>query len=212
MRPASASETARKDDLPPAPRVERRLRAKGRLAGALALLLALPALGVAGLLGPNASERVLRVCLVYAVLLLIFRVIGKRELSRLSPFELVTLMLVPEVLSNAVQAEGSVLDALAGLSTLFVLVVGTSTLAHRFDHFEKVVEPRSTLLIDHGRLLTDALNEERIVPDELMSEMRKNGIASISEVRWAVLESGGSITFVPKPRAGSAGGDETARE
>jgi uncharacterized membrane protein YcaP (DUF421 family) len=202
----------RADELPPTPRIERRLGAKGRLVGGLALLLALPVLGMAGWLGPNASERVLRVCLVYAVLLLIFRVIGKRELSRLSPFELVTLMLVPEVLSNAIQAEGSVLEALTGLCMLFVLVLATSTLAHRFEGFEKVVEARSTLLIDHGRILEDALNAERIVPDELISEMRKNGIASVSEVRWAVLESGGSITFVPKPKTGSPVTDELERE
>jgi uncharacterized membrane protein YcaP (DUF421 family) len=188
----------REKALPGPPRLRRRIGAPWHLAAALVTMAALPILGAGGLLGETALARVGRVAVVFSVLMLVFRVIGKRELGRLSPFELVTLMLVPEVLSNAVQAEGSLLDALAGLSMLFLLVLGTSTLAHRFEPVEKALEPRSTLLIDHGRILADALNRERIVPEELMSEMRKHGIADVSEVRWAMLESGGTITFIPK--------------
>jgi uncharacterized membrane protein YcaP (DUF421 family) len=97
-----------------------------------------------------------------------------------------------------VQSEGSVLDALTGLSTLFLLVLVTSVLAHRFERFERAVEPGPTLLVADGRVLEDALNEQRIVVDELMSEMRKQGILELSEVRLAVLEGSGNITFVPK--------------
>jgi uncharacterized membrane protein YcaP (DUF421 family) len=172
-----------------------------------AVVLVLPVAAFLGLLGGEAFERVPRVAAVFAVLLLVFRVIGKRELSRLSPFELVTLMLVPECVSNVLQSEGALLDALTGLSTLFLLVLATSVLAHRFHVVERVVEPQSTLLVDHGRILEDALNQERIVPDELYAEMRKQGIANVSDVRWAVLESGGNITFVPKPQ-GNAGDDD----
>jgi uncharacterized membrane protein YcaP (DUF421 family) len=179
-----------------------------RLAAVLAVMASLPVLGALGLLGPSALERVLRIAAVFGVLLLVFRVIGKRELGRLSPFEFVTLMLVPEVLSNAVQAQGPLLDALAGLGALFLLVLATSALAHRFEPVERMLEPRSTLLVDHGRILEDALNQERIVPDELFSEMRKCGIADVSEVRWAVLESTGNITFIPKRPTGAATEDE----
>jgi uncharacterized membrane protein YcaP (DUF421 family) len=203
-RKRESSETG----LPGPPRIERRLAAPLQLAMAVAMTALLPILGVAGFLGSTALERVLRVVVVFAVLLLVFRVIGKRELSRLSPFELVTLMLVPEVLSNAVQAQGSLLDALAGLGMLFLLVLATSALAHRFERVEQALEPRSTLLIDRGRVLSDALNRERIMPEELVSEMHKHGIADVSEVRWAVLESGGTITFIPKQRPAVSASDE----
>jgi uncharacterized membrane protein YcaP (DUF421 family) len=167
------------------------------IAGILAMLV-LPILAATRVIQGEALDRVLRVSLVFVTLLVVFRVIGKRELSKLSPFELVTLMLIPEVLSNTVQSEGSVLDALTGLSTLFLLVLVTSVLAHRFERFERAVEPGPTLLVADGRVLEDALNEQRIVVDELMSEMRKQGILELSEVRLAVLEGGGNITFVPK--------------
>lgn len=181
-----------------APHLKRKVGAGKRLLAGFLVLIALPATALTGLLGDGAVERVLRVPIVFAILMAIFRLIGKRELSRLSPFELVTLMLIPEVLSNAVQAEGSLLEALAGLSTLFFLVLLTSALAHRFEGFEKVVEAGPTVLVADGRILENAMNEQRIVPDELLSEMRKQGIRDLSEVRLAVLEGSGSITFVPK--------------
>jgi len=190
--------------LPEPPAFGRRIGAPRRLAGNAVLLLVLPAAALLGLLGPEAPSRMLRVSVIFAVLLLVFRVIGKRELGRLSPFELVTLMLIPECVSSALQSEGSLVAALTGLSMLFVLVLLTSVLAHRFPKVEQVLEPRSTLLVDQGRILDQALNDERIVPEELLSEMRKQGIAELSSVRWAVLESSGTITFVPRPNAAKA--------
>jgi uncharacterized membrane protein YcaP (DUF421 family) len=156
----------------------------------------LPVLAVAGVLGHEAWDRALRVLVVFVTLLAVFRLIGKRELGRLSPFELVMLMLIPEVLSDTLQGQGSVMDAFSGLSTLFLLVVVTSALVHRFERFEKIVEPEPTLLVADGRMLENALNEERITPEELFSEMRKQGIGRVSDVRWAVLESSGNVTFV----------------
>ena len=191
--------------LPEPPPFQRRLGARGRLAGNAALLLVLPVAAAAGAFGPEAPQRILRVAAVFAVLMLVFRIIGKRELGRLSPFELVTLMLIPESVSSALQNEGSLVAALTGLSTLFLLVLVTSVLAHRFEIVEKVVEPQSTLLVDHGRILVQALNEERIHPEELFSEMRKQGIGDLQEVRWALLESSGQITFVPSTTAGREG-------
>jgi uncharacterized membrane protein YcaP (DUF421 family) len=194
--------------LPRAPRVRRRVGAAKRLVAGIALLLALPIAAAVGLLGPGAFDRSLKVLVVFGVLLAVFRLIGKRELGRLSPFELVTLMLIPEVLSDVVQSEGSLLHGFVGLSTLLFLVLVTSVLAHRFERVEKVVEAHATLLVADGKVIDDALNEERILPDELVSEMRKQGIADVSEVRWAVLESSGNITFVPKRPAAARRGDD----
>lgn len=105
--------------------------------------------------------------------------------------------MLPEVVSNAVQAQGPLLDALAGLGMLFALVLATSALAHRFEVVEKTLQTSPTIVIDHGRILEDALNHERVTPEELFSEMRKQGIENLSEVAWGVLESSGTITFIP---------------
>lgn len=183
--------------LPRAPKSKRTVGTPGRLIAVVAVLLALPVASAVGVVGRDGWERSTRVLAVFVTLLVLFRVMGKRELGRLSPFELVMLMLIPEVLSNAVQGQGSLLSALAALSTLLLLVLVTSVLAHRFERFEKVVESPPTILVADGHLVEDALNRERIVPDELFAEMHKQGLARLSEVRFAVLEGGGNITFVP---------------
>lgn len=140
---------------------------------------------------------VFHVVVSFVVLMLAFRLLGKRELSRLSPFELVTLMLIPEILSNSVQGQGSMLTGLAGLSAVLFLVLASSALSQRFQAVQKLMEASPTLLVADGRLLEANMNRERIAPDELQSEMRKQGLLSLSDVRFAVLEGSGNITFVP---------------
>src|SRR5688572_28556787 len=102
--------------VPAAPKMRRRWVDPRRLLLVLGLLCVLPIVAVAGPLGSQARLSVLHVVATYAVLILGFRLLGKRELSQLSPFELVTLMLIPEILSSSVQGEGTLLPSIAGLS------------------------------------------------------------------------------------------------
>lgn len=146
-------------------------------------------------------EIVLRVGLVYVFLMVVFRLLGKRELGSLSPFELVTLMLIPETVSAGINGEGSITNGLVGAATLFLLVIVTSLLAHRFTKFGKAVEPSPAVLVENGRLCAGALDAERIRPEELFSEMHKQGYARLSQIAFAILESGGDIAFVPMKRA-----------
>lgn len=197
------------DVLPQPPKLKRRFVAPGRALSLVLVLAALPVVAVAGHLEKEARSSVLHVLLAFAVLTLAFRLMGKRELSRLSPFELVTLMLIPEILSNSLQGQGSVVTALAGLCTILLLVLGTSLLSQRFPRVKDALEAPPTVLVQNGKLLEQAMNRERIAPDELYSEMRKQSIASVEELRFAVLESGGNITFIPhaKPAPSSADDD-----
>lgn len=194
----------------PPPPFRRRVARPAHVLALLLALSALPLLATVGLFEPNARSSVLHVAVTFAVLLLAFRVIGKRELGRLSPFELVTLMLIPEILSNSVQGQGGLLSALAGLSTILLLVLLTSVLAQRFELVQKTLESEPTVLVANGRLLEANMNRERIGPDELFSEMRKQGLARLSEVRWGILESSGNVTFVPYERGHPNSSDENS--
>ena len=140
-----------------------------------------------------------------------FRVIGKRELGRLSPFELVTLMLIPEILSNTVQGEATLLQGLAGLCTVLLLVVVSSLVAHRFPAAQRVLESSPALLVVEGQLQERNMNCERIAPEELISEMHKQGIMKLSEVKFAILEGSGNITFITRtPHPGSAANQDAS--
>ncbi|WP_437521095.1 YetF domain-containing protein [Sorangium sp. So ce726] len=143
-------------------------------------------------------ETVARVAFVYVFLAAAFRVLGKRELSSMSPFELVTLMLIPEIVSQALVREASLANALAGVSTVLVLVFLTSVLTHLFPKASKVIDGSPTVLVAKGRILEAACNRERIQPDEILSEMHKSGLEHLSQVRWAILEADGDLTIVPE--------------
>ena len=192
------------DKLPEPPNMARRIEEPARVFG---MLLALAAFPIATLwldLDSSAQKSVAHVAISFVVLMVAFRVLGKRELGRLSPFELVTLMLIPEILSTALQGEAPLVPSLAGLSTILFLVLFSSVLKQRLEPAQRAMEASPTLLVCDGQLLQKSMNSERIAPDELFSEMRKQGLQELREVRFAVLESSGNITFVPVERDGRA--------
>jgi uncharacterized membrane protein YcaP (DUF421 family) len=193
---------------PKPPQLKRRIQSPLAVLAGVAVLGTAPTLAAAGVLPSEAQKSVFHVVIVYLTLLAAFRLLGKRELGRLSPFDFVTLMLVPELLSNAVQGESPMVSGLTGLSMLLLLVLVTSVLAYRFPRVERVVEAEPALLVADGRLITHNLHGERIQPSELFSEMRKHGLEDLSQVKWAVLESSGTITFVPKGPPSPNGQDD----
>jgi uncharacterized membrane protein YcaP (DUF421 family) len=143
-------------------------------------------------------DMVLRVAFVYVFLLVALRLMGKREFGQLSPFELVTLLLIPEILTEALNAgDSSLTAAVVGVTTLLTLVFMTSVLAYRFPGFGRWTEGEPTVLVQHGYLVPAALHRERISPQEITSEMRKVGLEEMPQVKWAVLEPDGRISFVP---------------
>lgn len=151
-------------------------------------------------------ETVIRVLVVYLFLLFGLRVMGKREFAELSPLELVTLMLIPELVSQAlVRGEASIVNGLVGVATLLVLTFLTSLLQHRSQRVSTALTGRPSVLVAHGRLLPDVLNTERITPDEVLAEAHRAGLERIEDVRWALLETDGRISIVPEP--GEAGGN-----
>ncbi len=172
-----------------------------RQLGLLLVLASVPAATLLWQRDERAVRSVLQVAATFGVLMLAFRVLGKRELSRLSPFELVTLMLIPEILSSSLQGEEGMGASLAGLCTVLTLVLGVSLLSQRLPALQPVLESSPTVLLLDGQLLEREMNRERIAPEELMSEMRKQGLERLEDVHLAVLESSGNITFVARDRA-----------
>lgn len=143
-------------------------------------------------------DTVVRVALIYIFLIAGLRVMGKREFGQLAPIEFVALLLIPEIVSDALIGDDySLTNAVVAICTLFVLVFLNSLFTHASRRFENVVESTPTVLAHHGRLVHDNLHRERITPSELYSEMRKSGLERLEQVRWAVLEGDGKISVVP---------------
>lgn len=143
-------------------------------------------------------ETVIRVGLIYLFLMAALRVMGKREFSQLAPFELVTLLLIPELVAQGlVREDFSVTNSLIGVSTLLSLVFLTSMAAYLSRGIGKVIEGEPSVLLHHGFLVPENMALERISPGELLAEMHKSGLETTDQVKWAILETDGKITIVP---------------
>jgi uncharacterized membrane protein YcaP (DUF421 family) len=152
-------------------------------------------------------DTVLRVVVIYFFLLGGMRVLGKREFGQLSPQEFVILLIIPEMVSSALnQNDRSLTNALVGAATIFGLVFLTSLLSHRYKAVEKLVSDSSAVLVHRGTLFEEILNRERVTPEEIMSEAHKSGIDALRDIKWAVLEPDGRIAIVPLD-PGKSGGD-----
>lgn len=143
-------------------------------------------------------EIVFRVTVIYLFILIGMRFLGKREFGQMSPFELVTLLLIPEIVTDAITAgDSSLIGGIIGIATILILVFLTNVITHINKPIERIVEGSPTVLVRDGKFLENALNEERVSTGEVFNEMHKAGIEQLEQVRWAILENDGKISIVP---------------
>lgn len=151
----------------------------------------------------NRMDTVLRVAFVYIFLIVGLRVMGKREFSQLSPLELVTLLLIPDILSQGILREDhSLTNGVIAIGTLFSLVFISSILQHHSKAFAKSVSGEPSVLVENGRFIPDHLNRERVSPEEIFDHMHESGIERLEQVKWAILETDGKISIIPFEQQG----------
>lgn len=144
-------------------------------------------------------DLVLRATFVYFLILVVTRAVGRRELGQLEPMDLILLVVVGDMVQQGVtQSDESVTGTLIVISTLAALTVGTSYLSFRFRRLRPVLEGDPIVLIAEGEVNERALRRQRITDDELKAEARQQSIGSLDQVRYAILESGGQISFITK--------------
>lgn len=143
-------------------------------------------------------ETVLRVLIVYVVVTLGLRIIGKRTFGQLAPADLVVLMLIPEFFQQALAREDfSMTNALLAVSTLLLLTLVVDTVSYRFPRAGRLLNGRPVTVVSHGFLRTDRLDRERLAPDEILDAMHRAGLERMEQVKWAVLYPDGTVAVVP---------------
>ncbi|HET8985284.1 MAG TPA: YetF domain-containing protein [Trueperaceae bacterium] len=146
-------------------------------------------------------ETVARVVIIYLFVLVALRLMGKREFGELSPVELVMLMLIPDIVAPGITREDfSLTTGILAVSTVMMLVLVTSTLTHLSRRAERLAQARPAVLVNQGVLYSEVLNLERVSPDEVLAAARENGVASLGDVEWAILQPDGKIAIVPRER------------
>jgi uncharacterized membrane protein YcaP (DUF421 family) len=144
-------------------------------------------------------DLVLRATFVFAFMVLLTRVIGKRELGSLQPFDLVLLIILGDALQQGLtQDDYSLTGAVLVVGTIAVLQVGVSWLTFRFPRVRPILEGEPLIIVEDGKPIQRNLDRERLTIAEVAEAARREQIAHLSDVRWAILETSGTISFIPK--------------
>jgi len=147
-------------------------------------------------------EKILRPVFVYVFLVVALRLAGKRELAQLNPFDLVVLLTLSNTVQNAIIGEdNSVTGGIIGASTLLLLNYFLVRFLYGHEKLDRLVEGDEDVLIDQGKIREQRLKEELITLPELEAAAHRQGFASLEEVERAVLESGGTLSFIGKKPA-----------
>jgi len=142
---------------------------------------------------------VLRAAFAYVFILFLMRVVGRRELSSMGPSDLILLVVMGDLIQNGVtQSDYSVTGVVLATSTFGLLAVVTSYTVFRSPRAKSVIEGEPLILVQNGEAIERNLNGERLTLDDLMEEARAQQVDSLDQIKWAVLESNGSISIIPK--------------
>ena len=142
-------------------------------------------------------DLVLRATVVFGFVLLLTRVIGKRELGKLQPFDLVLLIVLGDALQQGLtQDDYSLTGAILVVGTIAVLQVFVSRLSSRFPRARPILDGEPVIIVQDGEVIERNLKRERLTVEEFGEEARRQQIAHLSEVRFAVLETSGTISFI----------------
>ena len=153
------------------------------------------------LLHPDVSilEKIIRPVLVYFFLVVSLRLAGKRELAQLNPFDLVVLLTLSNTVQNAIIGnDNSVLGGVIGATTLLTVNYVVVRFLYSHENLDRLIEGNAVVLIDNGCLLQERLKKELITRTELEEAAHKQGFTGLDLIDRAVIEPGGTITFVGK--------------
>jgi uncharacterized membrane protein YcaP (DUF421 family) len=142
---------------------------------------------------------VVRGILGFAFIFLLTRIVGRRELSSLEPFDLIMLVVLGDLVQQGItQSDMSFTGLMLAGGTLAVMTVLVSYLSFRFKRLRPILDGEPIVIVQDGKTIDKNLTRERLTLDEVLTQARLQQISSLDEVQWAVLETSGAISFIKK--------------
>ncbi|HEX4730289.1 MAG TPA: YetF domain-containing protein [Solirubrobacterales bacterium] len=142
---------------------------------------------------------VIRAAVIFVFVFLLTRMLGRRELNSLEPFDLILLVVTGDLVQQGVtQNDQSLTGAMLAISTIGLLTVAVSYTSFRFKRMRPILNGEPIVLIEDGEVIEANLRRQRLTREEIGAEARLNNISSIEDVRWGILETNGQISFVKK--------------
>ena|SRR5437763_16795952 len=144
-------------------------------------------------------DLVIRASVIFFFVYLVTRVVGKRELAALEPFDLILLIVIGDLVQQGVtQSDYSVTGSITVISVIALLSVVVGYANFRFRALRSALEGDPVVLVEDGRVIDRNMRRERITREELEAEGRQQQVLRVEEMRWAVLETNGRISVIPK--------------
>ena len=142
---------------------------------------------------------VIRAAILFVFVWFLTRIVGRRELSTLEPFDLILLVVLGDLIQQGVtQNDFSVTGAMLAGGTVAVMTVLFSYASFRYRWLQPVLEGDPVILVERGKPIDKNLRRNRITVEELAAQARMQQIPQLDEIQWAVLETSGQISFIRK--------------
>jgi uncharacterized membrane protein YcaP (DUF421 family) len=141
----------------------------------------------------------IRAVVLFSFIFLLTRIMGKRELSSLEPFDLILLIVIGDAVQQGLtQDDYSVTGALIVVGTFAMLQVLLSFLSFKFPRLRPALAGEPVIIVQDGKLIEKNLRRERLTLAEVLVEARHQQVASLDDIQWAVLETSGKISVIPR--------------
>ena len=145
---------------------------------------------------------VLRATAMFVLLYVLIRLLGKRELGQMTPFELVLLVVMGDLIQQGVtHNDFSVTGGMLAIGTFAFWALTLSWATYLFPKLKNALEGEPRVVVKNGKIIEANLRRDRLTRDEILSEMRLAGIGRLANVEWAILEPQGKISFISKEGA-----------
>jgi uncharacterized membrane protein YcaP (DUF421 family) len=147
-------------------------------------------------------DLVIRATVVFFFIFFMTRVVGRRQLSDLEPFDLILLVVLGDLVQQGItQSDESVTGTLTVISTIALLSVAVSWVSFRIKRVRLITEGEPIVLVQDGRPIEQNLRRERITIEDVEEQLRHSQLSSVSELKWAILENDGNISCIPRDRS-----------
>lgn len=156
-------------------------------------------------------ESVIRAAIVFFVLLLLFRLTGKRSLAQITPFDFIILLVIGDTVQDAILGRDlSITNAVVAVVTFFSLDLALTLIKQKSARAARLIEDVPLIVVVNGQPIWERMNKERIDVEDILEAARESGLIRIEQIKYAVLERDGKLSIIAmdEPEAGGAKDDK----
>lgn len=144
----------------------------------------------------------LRTALLYIIVVLGLRIMGKRQIGEMQPSELVVAIMISDLAAIPMQDTGiSLFSGIIPILTLIVMEILLSQISLKSKKFRRLVTGKPSVIIHNGKLLREEMQKIRFNMDDLKEQLRIQGYTKVSDINFAILETNGQLSIIPKPKS-----------